>query len=102
MLLAKPLGNRIVLLFHVLQRGAGICTQTERTMEAEAFSPYSSMMLLVSLPSISSGTDTFTALASIAVDGQQVSISRARKTESIALMIASVHAWNVARSPVLA
>ena len=38
-------------------------TLAVRTMEAEDFRPYSSMILLVSLPSISSGTETFTASA---------------------------------------
>ena len=38
-----------------------VCSCEVLTMEAEDFRPYSSMMLLVSLPSISSGTDTFTA-----------------------------------------
>lgn len=55
-------GSSSFYISYFLQRSAGICTQADCTMEAEAFSPYSSMMLLVSLPSISSGTETFTAL----------------------------------------
>ena len=59
MLLAEPLHGTSF----VESRFGQSCTLAGRTIEAEDFRPYSSMMLLVSLPSISSGTETFTASA---------------------------------------